>query len=129
MHSVAHAVEVPLEQLKRILKTHAQRDFTGSVEIDMRVHAESLRFVEMEPETHEAQRVQANNSPEWKEIGTPRVPKPQIDRDALVDKMIADNTGKIRLASSVRKIVAHFVMGELRNMEWFMPGDARVVMP
>lgn len=123
MHPVAHAVEIPLDQLERILLDHAREDFQGSVEIEVRLLPDSVKLIEMRPETREFQAVGGKSSPQWEEIGRHDVPKPPVDREAIVRRVIQQSAGKLRLACSVRKIVAHFTKGELRgNIEWVMPG-------
>ena len=122
MHSVSHAVEIPLDQLERILLDHTREDFEGSVEIEVKVSQDAIRLIDMSAETHEFQQVRGLSSPPWPEVGQPRAPKPQIDREAIVRHMVAENAGKLRLVSTVRKIVAHFTKGELKKLEWVLPG-------
>jgi len=120
MHPVAHQVEVPLEQLERILLDHAREDFTGSVEIDVRITAGAVGFVELNAETHESQHFKTN-APAWGEIAANRPPRPAVDREALVRRIIHENEGKLRLVSTVRRVVGHFHAGELRELEWVLP--------
>jgi hypothetical protein len=121
MHPVSHAVEIPLNQLERILLAHTREDFEGSVDIEVSVSREAVRLIDMSAETHEFQQVRGCISPGFSEIGQPRAPKPQIDREAIVRHMVAENAGKLRLVSTVRKIVAHFTRGELKKLEWVLP--------
>jgi hypothetical protein len=122
MHPVAHAVEIPLDQLERILLNYARKAHDGSVDIDVRVSQDAVRLVEMEHEAHEFQSAPALKSPGWGDIGVTGPFKPPVDCEAIVRTMIQQNAGKLRLVSSVRKIVAHFAKGELKKLEWVLPG-------
>jgi hypothetical protein len=39
----------------------------------------------------------------------------------LVRRIIHENEGKLRLVSTVRRVVGHFHAGELRELEWVLP--------
>ena len=121
MHPVASQVEVPLDQLERILLRRAVQGFTGQVVVGVRVLPEAVRAVELSPETHEFQQVRLR-SPGWNEMGRdkPTQPTPP-NREAIVRKMIAENHGKVCLGTTVSKITAHFDDGELRKLEWVLP--------
>jgi hypothetical protein len=127
MHAVAHQIEIPLDQLERILLDHAREEFSGSVEVGIRLSPEeAVRCIEFEPETHESQLVRiTTRSPAWREIGTLAPPQKVIDREALVRAAIVQSSGKLRLESTVRKVTGHFSNGELRKLEWVLPGETR----
>jgi hypothetical protein len=126
MHPVAHQIEIPLDQLERILLDHAREEFSGSVEVGIRLSPEeAIRCIELEPETHESQLVRIGRSPAWQEIGMPGPSRRIIDREALVRAAIVQSTGKFRLQSTVRKVIGHFSNGELRKLDWVMPGETR----
>jgi hypothetical protein len=127
MHPVAHAVEIPLDQLERILLNYARKAHDGSVDIDVRVSQDAVRLVEMEHEAHEFQSAPSLKSPAWGDIGVTGPFKPPVDCEAIVRAMIycKENEGKLRLVSSVRKIVAHFSKGELKKLVWVVPGELK----
>lgn len=122
MHPVAHAVEIPLDQLERILLDHAREDFDGSVEIEVRVLPDAVRLIELLPETHEFSPMREPISPIWNSIGKHEPAKLPLDREAIVRRVMHENAGKIRLVSTVRKIIGQFSKGELRKLEWVKPG-------
>lgn len=122
MHPTGHQVEIPLDQLERILLDHAREDFEGSVEVEVRVLPDAVRLIELATEVHEFSKMREPIAPNWREINSPKPLTPPLDREAIVRRVMAESTGKLRLVSTVRKIIAQFGKGgELRKLEWVKP--------
>jgi hypothetical protein len=120
MHPVASQVEVPMDQLERILLRRAVRGFFGQMVIGIRVLPEAVQSVELDSVTNEFQQIR--QGPAWRDIGTQTPPRIMPDRHDVVRKFIAENAGKIRLVTTVTKVTGHFDDGVLRKLEWELPG-------
>lgn len=115
MHPVAYEVDVPTERVERYLLQWAKPGFTGQRTIFLRVRSEAGLAVEFFAEGNEVDKVQGprpNLTPPIFGKGDP------TEREMEVGAKIAQNKHRFRIGTKLTRIVAHFVDGRLKQLEW-----------
>ena len=108
MHAVANRVEIPIESLERILAARAVPDFTGTVEILIRVLPTAGHEVEFQTEA--VRDVPADNRTVEKEN-----PVVTNDRVSRVRHALLQNAAAFTIGTKLKGIKASFLKGELRS--------------
>jgi hypothetical protein len=109
MHKVSNSVEIPLDEIERILIARAVPDFTGSVEITVHILPSAGLEVQFEAVTE-------NHLPigRAEETAQPVVTNGRVNAVRYEINKIRD---KFLLGTTVRGIRASFVKGELRSFK------------
>ena len=109
MHATANKVEIPLDQVERFLINRAVPDFTGNVEISVRVLQTAGHEIEFRSETESL--IATKHS---EETATPLVTNERVN---AVRRALAEIRGRFTIGTDVQKIRASFVKGELRSFK------------
>lgn len=118
MHPVANEVDIPTEQVEKLLMQFARPGFTGQREILFRVKEEAGLAVEFIPEVNEVQSAsgqRSNSSPPNLFSERAHVP---TERELTVRQVIAQNRYRFRIGTKLVRLLAHFVDGQLMKTEW-----------
>jgi hypothetical protein len=117
MHSVAHEVAIPTEQVERELQRRARPGFNGSVTINLRLKPEAALSVWFTVESREVTKTgrQDCTSPERGQLfgnGNP------TERELMIRAELARQQHRFRLATSLSKVIGHFEDGKLQKVEY-----------
>ena len=110
MHTVSNQVEIPIESVERILTARAVPDFTGTVEIRVRVLPTAGHEVEFEAVATRS--IAPANRTEEREQ-----PIVTNERVAKVRRTLAENASAFVIGTKLIAIEASFLKGDLRGFK------------
>jgi hypothetical protein len=120
MHPTACEVQVPTDEIEKLLERRAVPGFTGSVSLNLKLCAEAALAVSFTTEEREVQG--GKNYPRSPEMHFGPGDAQPTERVLKVRQHLARNRDRFRLMVKPTRIVANYVDGNLNSLELITVG-------